>query len=376
MTSATRLFLGLACLATLALVPATASAAMWSSVPDPFTCTAPGGGIVNNNSCLKHTEFNPNAGKGLYTPWWGQMRNSKGNCTAYVAYRLIKNGASDPGFQGSGGAINWRRVVVNKLGGKRANKTPAVGSIAWYDFGHVAYVEKVSSDGKRVLLSESHWHDSRNRGGSRRLSVERGGSYWPDYFLHVKDRPASEEDPDRDGVKGRSDKCPTKKGPKSNKGCPVPKSKAKQGGVNVVGDYRPVPGDFNGDGRDDVFWYGPGETPDSLWLGGAGLGQFTYEPGVNVVGNYGPIPGDFDGDGRSDVLWYGPGDSFDSMWFGTSAQGQFTTGVDTVVKGTYRPVPGDFDGDGRGDVLWYGPGDTPDSVWYGGAGLGEFDYVG
>ena len=51
-------------------------------------------------------------------------------------------------------------------------------------FGHVAYVEKVASDGKVVYLSESHfgW-------GSRRLIVRSGSSYWPDSFLHIKDQP-------------------------------------------------------------------------------------------------------------------------------------------------------------------------------------------
>ena len=31
------------------------------------------------------------------------------------------------------------------------------------------------------------------------------------------------------------------------------------------GDYRPVVGDFDGDGTDDLFWYGPGAKSDYIW---------------------------------------------------------------------------------------------------------------
>jgi hypothetical protein len=44
--------------------------------------------------------------------------------------------------------------------------------------------------------------------------------------------------------------------------------------VTVNGTYTPFSGDFNGDGFDDVFWYGPGGGRDSLWYGQAGLGSF------------------------------------------------------------------------------------------------------
>ena len=222
-------------------------------------------------------------------------------------------------------------------------------------------------------------------------------------------------DTDKDGVPNKSDRCPKTKGPKSNKGCPV----AKSGGLVVKGVYTPIPGDFNGDGRGDVLWYGPGDTYDALWYGTEQPGAFddasvtvkgTYSPvsgdfngdgrtdilwygpggaydalwygteqpgafddaSVTVKGTYAPISGDFNGDGKGDILWYGPGDSFDSMWYGTSTQGEFTVGVNVTVKGTYSPVSGDFNGDGKTDILWYGPGDSFDSMWYGTSTQGEF----
>lgn len=45
----------------------------------------------------------------------------------------------------------------------------------------------------------------------------------------------------------------------------------------VVGDgHRPFVGDFSGDRRDDIFWYGPGTLVDSVWFGRAG-GAFVRE---------------------------------------------------------------------------------------------------
>ena len=35
----------------------------------------------------------------------------------------------------------------------------------------------------------------------------------------------------------------------------------------VTGTYKPFVGDFDGNGRDDVFWYAPGAAADSIWYG-------------------------------------------------------------------------------------------------------------
>jgi FG-GAP-like repeat len=122
-------------------------------------------------------------------------------------------------------------------------------------------------------------------------------------------------------------------------------------------------GDFDGDGRVDILWYGPGGNPDHHWYGRAN-GQFGGRP-IAINGTYQPIVGDFDGDRRSDILWYAPG-APDVVYYGTSGHG--FVGKATAVGGTYRPFTGDFDGDGRTDIFWYGPGSARDSVWYGAPG--------
>ena len=67
---------------------------------------------------------------------------------------------------------------------------------------------------------------------------------------------------------------------------------------------QPLTGDFDGDGRVDIFWYGPGSAPDHHWYGQSNL-QFGGRP-IAINRTYQPIIGDFDGDRRSDIFWYAP----------------------------------------------------------------------
>ena len=136
--------------------------------------------------------------------------------------------------------------------------------------------------------------------------------------------------------------------------------------VTVRGHYLPLGGDFDGDGRADILWYGPGGAPDVLWLGRPG-GRFAARK-LTVRGDYRPLAGDFDGDRRGDVLWDGPGAQPDVLWLGRTG-GRFAARR-LRIRGTYQPVLGDFDGDGRRDVLWYGPGGDPDVLWRGRRGGG------
>ena len=82
--------------------------------------------------------------------------------------------------------------------------------------------------------------------------------------------------------------------------------------------YLPLVSDFNGNGRSDVFWYGPGTATDVLWYGGSD-GAFAGASAVN--GTYEPFTGDFNGDRTDDVFWYGPGAGADVVWYGRAAGG-------------------------------------------------------
>ncbi|HMQ25517.1 MAG TPA: VCBS repeat-containing protein [Acidimicrobiales bacterium] len=129
----------------------------------------------------------------------------------------------------------------------------------------------------------------------------------------------------------------------------------------VGGDYRVFAGDFNGDCRDDIFWYGPGSHRDAIWLG-TPTRSFRHLD-VTVRGDYWPVVGDFNGDRSEDIFWYRSGAASDPVWFGT-VYGRFL-GRTRQADGHYQPFAGDFDGDGNDDIFWYGPGDRPDSIWRG-----------
>jgi len=130
---------------------------------------------------------------------------------------------------------------------------------------------------------------------------------------------------------------------------------------SVTRSYQPLVADFNGDGRVDIFWYGPGAASDRLWLGLAN-GKFSGRA-VSVTRTYQPLVGDFDGDHRADIFWYGPGTAPDRLWLGRS-DGSFAGKAVSVTR-SYRPFLGDFNGDGKADIFWYGPGAPTDRLWLG-----------
>ena len=71
-----------------------------------------------------------------------------------------------------------------------------------------------------------------------------------------------------------------------------------------------------------------------------------------------PLSLDVNGDGRDDVFVYGPGTIADWIWY-SGASGLPKRPLFTTINGTYRPVVGDFDGDGHDDIFWYGPARPP-----------------
>lgn len=141
--------------------------------------------------------------------------------------------------------------------------------------------------------------------------------------------------------------------------------------VSVSATYTPLSGDFNGDGASDVLWYAQGTTPDPLWAGTPGARTFTPSY-LKVDGTYRPVVGDFDGNGVDDVFWYGPGTLPDQVQWGT-APGSFAfTTVSTSVSGEFTPVVADLNGDGADDITWYGYGPMPDALWAGTPGITRF----
>lgn len=155
-----------------------ATAPAYAATGWTVTCTSPNRGY----SCVASSGY-------VGQSTWGYPVNSPSgahNCTNYAAYRLARNGASNPGNLGN--ATDWDNNAAAK--GFRVDGSPVVGSIAQWEGntgpaagvpeGHVAYVEAVTDS--YIDISQDAWG-----GTTSTARIQRGGSYWPSHFLHIKD---------------------------------------------------------------------------------------------------------------------------------------------------------------------------------------------
>lgn len=102
-------------------------------------------------------------------------------CTSFVAWRLNnRNGISFTNWYGGqqwGDATTWGTVARNL--GITVNNTPAVGAVAWWSSGHVAWVEAVS--GSNVTIEEYN-NDFTGHYNERTISASN-----PSGYIHIKD---------------------------------------------------------------------------------------------------------------------------------------------------------------------------------------------
>ena len=143
----------------------------------------------------------------------------------------------------------------------------------------------------------------------------------------------------------------------------------------VLRSYIPVVGKFDGTPGDDILWYDPVGGTTFLWLSDGGSKSFHLKlanystPGLN----YTPFAGDFNGDGKTDVFWYAKGPTTDKVWWAVgNAYFDSTDSAGIQVQGTYSPIVGDFNGDGYSDILWDAVGHTTDFLWTG-SSSGDFE---
>ncbi len=151
--------------------------------------------------------------------------------------------------------------------------------------------------------------------------------------------------------------------------------------ASVGGAYQVVSGQFGGDLATDLFFYGAGSVPDSLWLGRTGeRGQASFEKvPMAVGGDYRLVVGDFTGDDYDDILFYGPGTASDWIWtsIDTAAYFDKTTRV-SIGGSTYEPqVLHDYRATGaKDDLLFLAPGAAADYFWHFPEQPGSANYFG
>lgn len=112
-------------------------------------------------------------------------------------------------------------------------------------------------------------------------------------------------------------------------------------------------GDFNADGRADLL-LASGDSKLTLWLGTAtgGLVDNSAISAAAAGSDWTVIScGDYNGDGRSDIFWRKT-DGTIAYWV-TNANGSYTAVYSGWVDASWHIIgSGDFNGDGRSDLLW------------------------
>lgn len=122
-------------------------------------------------------------------------------------------------------------------------------------------------------------------------------------------------------------------------------------------------GDFDGDGRDDIFRYMPGQSGAEMFLStGVGFASAGSWTGAGH-GAAKWFVGDFNGDGLDDIFRYMPGKSGAEMFLSTGSGFKNAGSWTGYGYGTDGWYVGDFDGDGRDDILRYLPGTSGAEVF-------------
>lgn len=114
----------------------------------------------------------------LVDPWNFYYRE----CTSFVAWRLNNNNKvaftnQYKGVRAWGNATTWGTVARSV--GITVDKNPAVGSVAWWDSGHVAWVAAVNGDNVTIEDYNSKWDGTY---GSRIIKASTVTGY-----IHIKD---------------------------------------------------------------------------------------------------------------------------------------------------------------------------------------------
>jgi hypothetical protein len=122
--------------------------------------------------------------------------------------------------------------------------------------------------------------------------------------------------------------------------------------------------DFNGDGKTDVFWRNDATNQNAVWLmNGTQLQRGSFLPNVPEEAGWRETKlGDFNGDGKTDLFWRNGATGQNAIWLMDGdriASAQFIAGTD----GNWQADIGDFNGDGRSDFFWHNKATGQTAAW-------------
>ncbi len=126
-------------------------------------------------------------------------------------------------------------------------------------------------------------------------------------------------------------------------------------------------GDFNGDGKDDIFRYRESISGADVFLstGNAFKHDGSWTPASVNFNHGGWHIGDFNGDGKDDIFRYVAGESGADMFLSTGAffdhDGSWTPAGVSFNRGGWHI--GDFNGDGKDDIFRYKDGESGADVF-------------
>jgi cysteine-rich repeat protein len=120
-------------------------------------------------------------------------------------------------------------------------------------------------------------------------------------------------------------------------------------------------GDFNDDGKSDVFWRNTSTGSNVVWRSASSA---TPQAVTGVTSQAWKVVGigDFNGDGKSDVFWRNTSTGSNVVWRSASSATQ--QAVAAVTSQAWKVVGiGDFNGDGKSDVFWRNTSTGSNVVW-------------
>ncbi|MEM7554956.1 MAG: VCBS repeat-containing protein [Cyanobacteria bacterium P01_A01_bin.84] len=132
-------------------------------------------------------------------------------------------------------------------------------------------------------------------------------------------------------------------------------------------------GDFNGDRKSDLFWHNESTGENAVWLiDGTSLtsGAFLDSTDVSELGDRWRFGvGDFNGDGKSDIFSRNYISGINTVWLMNGvniADGNFLSNVGSANNGevfAWEFDLGDFNNDGKTDLFWRNDYSGENAIW-------------